>query len=218
MRAVARCPQMVTTRATRGRVLTGIRARYYDIGNALFGVPLVTRRHVSLIRMKDGDSLLDVGCGTGAVLRRIQRAFGEGTSLLGIDPSPDILGVAAQKLRACPNARVAPGIGEGLSFPDNSFDWVVSCLTTHHLPLDAKRLMIGECHRVLRPAGRLLVSDFGTPLNWIGGMLAFIWRRHAHTDENLSGVVYELAKDQGFTDLSVIVQGGIIQHLMAAKA
>ena len=209
---------MVTTAPTRGRVLTGLSARYYDIGNALFGVPLVIRKHVSLIRLKDGDSLLDVGCGTGAVLRRVQRAFGERISLLGIDPSPDILRVAARKLRGCPNARVASGIGEGLSFPDNSFDWVVSCLTTHHLPLDAKRLMIGECHRVLRPAGRLLVSDFAQPLNWIGGMVAFIWRRHAHTDENLSGQVYDLAKGQGFTDLSVVVQGGIIQHLMAAKA
>src|SRR5882724_5304296 len=115
-------PRMATTTPTRGRVLTGISARYYDFGNALFGVPLVIRKHVSLIRMKDGDSLLDVGCGTGAVLRRVQRAFGERISLLGIDPSPDILRVAARKLRGCPNARVAPGIGEGLSFPDNSFD------------------------------------------------------------------------------------------------
>src|SRR5262245_46669481 len=151
---------MVATRSTRGRILTGISATYYDIGNALFGVPLVIRKHVSLIRMKDGDSLLDVGCGTGAVLRRVQRAFGESTVLRGIDPSPDMLRVAARKLRGCPNARVVDGIGEGLSFPDNSFDWVVSCLTTHHLPLEAKRLMLGECHRVLRPAGRLLVSDF----------------------------------------------------------
>jgi len=209
---------MVATRSTRGRILTGISATYYDIGNALFGVPLVIRKHVSLIRMKDGDSLLDVGCGTGSVLRRVQRAFGESTVLRGIDPSPDMLRVAARKLRGCPNARVVDGIGEGLSFPDNSFDWVVSCLTTHHLPLEAKRLMLGECHRVLRPAGRLLVSDFASPLNWIGGTLAFIWRRHAHADENLSGVVYDLAKNQGFTELSTIVQGGIIQHLMATKA
>jgi len=206
------------TRPTQGCVLTGISARYYDIGNAFFGVPLVIRKHVSLIRMKEGDSLLDVGCGTGAVLRRVQRAFGERISLLGIDPSPDILKVAARKLRGCPNATVATGIGEGLSFPDNSFDWVVSCLTTHHLPLKAKRLMMGECHRVLRPAGRLLVSDFGAPLTRIGTMVAVMWRRHAHTAENLRGVVYDLVKDQGFTDLSVVVQGGVIQHLMAAKA
>ena len=208
----------MTTRATSGHLLTGISARYYDIGNALFGVPLIIRKHVSLIHMKEEDSLLDVGCGTGEVLLQVHREFGERTSLRGIDPSPDILRVARRKLRACPNTSVESGIGEGLSFPDNSFDWVVSCLTMHHLPLDAKRLMIGECHRVLRPSGRLLISDFAAPLTWTGRMLAFIWRRHAHTDENLSGVVYGLAQGQGFIDLSVVVQGGIIQHLMASKA
>ncbi len=209
---------MATMRTTSGHVLTGMSARCYDIGNALLGVPLVIRKHVSLIHMKEGDSLLDVGCGTGEVLLQVHREFGERTSLQGIDPSSDILRVARRKLRACSNTRVESGIGEGLSFPDNSFDWVVSCLTLHHLPLDAKRLMIGECHRVLRPSGRLLISDFAAPFNWMGRMFALVWRSHAHTDENLSGVVYGLAKGQGFMDVSVVVQGGIIQHLMASKA
>lgn len=40
----------------------------------------------------------------------------------------------------------------------------------------------------------------------------------AHTGENLRGVVYGLAEGQGFVDLSVVVQAGIIQHLMASKA
>ena len=78
--------------------------------------------------------------------------------------------------------------------------------------------MMGECHRVLRSSGRLLITDFAAPLNWMGRMLGVIWRRHAHTDENLRGVVYGLAKGQGFVDLSVVVQGGIIQHLIASKA
>jgi len=202
---------------TKGDVLHGWSARFYDFGNSFFGVPLINRRHVSLIDLAPGARLLDVGCGTGRILGALYRRHGAAVQLVGVDPSEEMVLSARERFSCLPNVRIRPGIGEDLPFPDASFDWVVSCLTTHHLPLPSKKRMVAECHRVLRPGGQLLVSDFGPPQGFFGVLLARIWKGHSHTWENLGGAVRCLVGRQGFGDLRRSLQGGVIEHLKATK-
>jgi len=202
---------------TSGYLVTGLRAKYYDIGNLPLGAPLVTWPHVRIISLKPGDALLDVGCGTGEVLYQVNKKFGVTVSLHGIDPSDDMLDVARYKLRKVNNAKVEVGVGEKLQFPDLSFDWVVSSLTFHHVPLDVKRATISESYRVLKPGGRLLISDFGKPTHFVGRMLSRIWENHAFTSENYRNVIPELMMDAGFGDLSDLVTGGGIHHTLGQK-
>jgi ubiquinone/menaquinone biosynthesis C-methylase UbiE len=204
--------------STPGEVLSGLRARYYDAHNALFGVPLVIRKHVSLVQMQPGDALLDLGCGTGEAIHQIHRRFGAHSRLQGIDPSPEMLAVARRKLRRCEGASVDWGVGENLAYPPGTFHWVISCLTMHHLPLATKRQALGECHRVLKPKGRLLITDFGRPTGAVGRALARIWRGHAFTAENLDHVLYGLIAETGFSILSSAIQGGVIHHILATKS
>lgn len=203
---------------TAGYVLSGLRAKYYDAHNALFGVPLIIRKHLHHIDLQPGDSLLDLGCGTGEVIRQLHRRLGGEARLQGIDPSPDMLAVARRKLQDCGSASVEWGVGERLSYAADTFHWVVSCLTMHHLPLHAKRQALGECYRVLKPRGRLLISDFGKPEGAIGRGFARIWRDHAFTAENLEHVLYGLIPEAGFSIMSSAIQGGVIHHILAAKA
>jgi len=202
---------------THGHVLRGYKARFYDFGNTFFGVPLINIRHARLIRLAPGERLLDIGCGTGRVLAALHRRLGDRVTLYGIDPSPDMVRSARRRFGRCPAVWIAPGVGEKLDFPDDSLDWVVSCLTTHHLPRALKRAMVKECFRVLRPGGRLLLSDFGRPSGVVGGVFARIWKGHSYTAENLTGMLPRMVSRAGFTEASAHVQGGVILHLLAAK-
>jgi ubiquinone/menaquinone biosynthesis C-methylase UbiE len=185
---------------TSGHLVQGLRAKYYDIGNAPLGLPLVTLPHVRLISLQPGQSLLDIGCGTGEVIYRAYRKFGEAVSLYGVDPSEDMLEVAQYKLRKAKNVILETGTGEQLRFQDASFDWIVSSLTFHHIPLDVKRATLRESYRLLKPGGKILISDFGKPTHVIGRLLSNIWVNHAYTSE--------------FEDT---VTGGGIHHTLATK-
>lgn len=203
---------------TSGHVLRGLKAKYYDIGNRLFGVPLVNRAHVHLISIDPGQSLLDIGCGTGEVLLQLHEEFGDGIVMYGVDPSADILEIARRKLVEAKNVNVELGTGESLRFAEDSFDWVVSSLTLHHLPLPTKRETLAEAFRVLKPGGRILFSDFGKPTHLAGQLLGAIWAGHAYTRDHLESVLGEMIREQGFSDISNSVQGGVIHHTLARKA
>jgi ubiquinone/menaquinone biosynthesis C-methylase UbiE len=202
---------------TSGHLVQGFKAKYYDFGNLPLGLPLVTLPHVRLISLQPGQSLLDIGCGTGEVLYRVHKKFGGTISLYGIDPSHDMLDVAQYKLRNAANVTLETGTGEKLQFPDASFDWVVSSLTFHHLPLELKRLTLRESYRVLKPGGTLLVSDFGKPIHFGGRLLSNIWVNHAFTSENFRGILPGLILEAGFVDLSDSVTGGGIHHTRVRK-
>ena len=202
---------------TAGQIVEGLRAKYYDIGNTPLGLPFVTRPHVRLITLQPGESLLDVGCGTGEVLHQLHKKFGESVSLYGIDPSEDMLEVARQKLGKASNVKLELGIGEQLQFPDASFDWVVSSLTFHHVPLDVKRATIRESHRVLKPGGKFLISDFGKPTTWAGRMFGNWYADHAFTSDNLNDIITELLREAGFTDQTDTIVAGLIHHTLARK-
>ena len=203
--------------ATSGHMVEGLRAKFYDIGNLPLGAPLVTWPHVRLISLQPGQSLLDIGCGTGEVLYQLHKNFGTTVSLYGIDPSNDMLDVARRKLQKVPQVSVELGTGEQLRFSDASFDWVLSSLTFHHIPLEIKRATLRECQRVLKPEGKLLISDFGKPTHFVGRLLSSIWEDHAFTFENFRNVIPALLLEEGFADLSDLVTGGGIHHTLAIK-
>jgi ubiquinone/menaquinone biosynthesis C-methylase UbiE len=102
-------------------------------------------------------SILDVGCRTGEVLSRL--AERDGLSLAGVDLSPEMIGVARQKLGDRADLRV--GDAEELPWPNGSFD-VVLCLDSfHHYPSPFAAL--AEMWRVISEGGRLIVADFWKP-------------------------------------------------------
>ena len=101
--------------------------------------------------------ILDVGCATGRLLDQL--AATGATKLSGTDLAPNILEVAAKKLRrrGVPVDLQVADAEDRLPWDDNSFDAVTLTAVLHHFfrPRDA----LAEIRRVLRPGGRLLVLD-----------------------------------------------------------
>ncbi|WP_214317849.1 class I SAM-dependent methyltransferase [Nonomuraea sediminis] len=112
---------------------------------------------------RPGDSILDVGCGTGYLTRILAPFIGPRGKVIGVDPSPAMIDHAGR--RAPANCSYLVGEGQALDLPDASLDVVVSTLAVHHMPASERGTAVREMYRVLRPGGRLLIAEFRPPAN-----------------------------------------------------
>jgi ubiquinone/menaquinone biosynthesis C-methylase UbiE len=129
-------------------------ARHYDEKWAFY-VEATTRETLRRLPLNAASRVLDVGCGTGELLRRV-RANVPDAVLAGLDPVPEMLDVAREKLSGHDDLRV--GYADRLPWNAGTFDVVVSCNMFHYIsePLRALR----EMARVLRPTGALVLTDW----------------------------------------------------------
>ena len=109
--------------------------------------------------------ILDVGCGTGRLLRAADERF-PGARLEGIDAAE---GMIEQARASGGRANFQLATAESIPFPDAQFDLVFSTMTFHHWADQQKG--ISEIARVLKPGGRWVLADF-VPT----GALRYIWR------------------------------------------
>lgn len=103
-------------------------------------------------------SILDVGCGTGALLERIISRW-PGTSCTGLDLSPKMVTAAREKLGS--RAQVIQADAESLPLPDSTFDVVVCNDSFHHYP--NPETVLAEISRVMQPGGVFLLGDTTAP-------------------------------------------------------
>ncbi|MEV4241607.1 methyltransferase domain-containing protein [Nocardia sp. NPDC049737] len=147
--------------------LTIDHGRAYDVFGAVFfggRRGRVYRRLAELSGAGPGDRVLDIGCGTGYLTRRLASVA---ATVVGLDPSAAVL-ERARRITAEPNCTYTVGVAESLTAEDDSFDVVANCLMLHHLPEDLRATALTEMRRVLRPGGRLLIGEFRPPANPIG--------------------------------------------------
>jgi arsenite methyltransferase len=106
----------------------------------------LTERAIELARLSRGDRVLDLGCGSGESLRWMRAS---GLDAVGVDRLHDSESVAG---RLHINASVEP-----LPFADASLDAVLAECSLS--VMGAPHKVLAECARVLRPGGRLMISD-----------------------------------------------------------
>lgn len=126
-----------------------------------------------------GRRVLDVGCGTG---RWMDLARQRGATATGVDLTPAILGVAAQKAPLC--GRIALADASLLPFLSDTFDLVVCAFVLGYL--ERRDESIRELPRVVKPGGRVVMSDLHPEALKAGWTSSF---REA-------GAVYEIERRQ----------------------
>jgi demethylmenaquinone methyltransferase/2-methoxy-6-polyprenyl-1,4-benzoquinol methylase/phosphoethanolamine N-methyltransferase len=134
--------------------------------------PAIRRKTVELAGIREGELVLDVGCGTGTLTVAAKRVAGAG-GVDGIDASPEMIEVAREKAaKKGLEVDFQVGLIEQLPFGDDHFDVVLSSLMLHHLPDDLKRKGFAEVYRVLKPGGRFLAVDLSGRAGLIGHIMA----------------------------------------------
>ena len=102
-------------------------------------------------------AILDVGCGTGRLLRAAEQRF-PNAALEGVDAATGMIKHAQAVLPARSRIRFQVSTAEKLPFANGQFDLAFSTMTFHHW--DDQRGAISEVARVLKPGGRWLLADF----------------------------------------------------------
>jgi ubiquinone/menaquinone biosynthesis C-methylase UbiE len=177
----------------------------YDLHTGLLGLGTNSRnsrRVIELAHIKPGDSVLDVGCGTGNLTLTAQSYVGPSGKVYGIDASPEMIEVAKKKASHSGLEVVFEvGLIEKLDFPTATFDVAISRLAIHHLPDDLKRTGFAEILRVLKPSGHLLIADFNPPTNPVLKHVISVLVGHRMMQTNI-GILPPMLTSAGFVDVT----------------
>ncbi|HEX4720432.1 MAG TPA: methyltransferase domain-containing protein [Thermoleophilaceae bacterium] len=165
------------------------------------------RRLLDHARIKDGESVLDVACGSGTLAIDIKNERPK-AKVSGVDGDGKILARARAKAgEAAVGVDFRYGLSNELPYDARSFDVVVSTLFFHHLTDEAKADTAEEIRRVLRLGGRVLIADWGRPQDPLMRMVFLnvqILDGFGNTASNVAGRLPEFLREAGLKRVSVV--------------
>jgi ubiquinone/menaquinone biosynthesis C-methylase UbiE len=142
--------------------------------------------------------VLDVACGTGVNFRYLP----ETTQLVGVDVSSEMVAAAEAELqRLRRGGTVYEMDAQDLQFPDDSFDTVISALSTCTFPDPVAAL--DEMARVCKPDGRVLLFEHGRSDNELVGRFQD-WRADAHYEKHACRWTQEPLENVAASALDVV--------------
>lgn len=151
----------------------------YDRGMRIVTLGRLERVHQSIAdSLERGSSVLDIGCGTGALAIRLAR---KGVHVTGIDVSPSMLAQASDRIRAggleaLVSLKEMGAANLDTAFPAASFDAVVATLVLSELSNEEIEYTLEQSKRILRSGGQLLVADELLPETALGQVASFLFR------------------------------------------
>lgn len=107
------------------------------------------------LALSSHERILDLGCGTGTLIQHLLHSNSE-IEIVGLDPSAEMLTIAQQKLPKSVDLRV--GSADLIPFANESFDLIVSTNAFHYFRNPSQA--IREAKRVIKPNGRLIITDW----------------------------------------------------------
>jgi ubiquinone/menaquinone biosynthesis C-methylase UbiE len=166
------------------------------------------RQLVDQIAPAPGDRILDVGCGTGSLATLLKKRAPD-AEVIGLDPDAIVLSRAKlksdkQRLDVIwRNGFLTDELVEEL----RPVYKVVSSLVLHQTPLEEKQRILNRALRLLSPGGELHIADYGQQQSKLmRGLFRLTVQTIdgvADTQPNADGVLPELIRKAGFSDISV---------------
>jgi demethylmenaquinone methyltransferase/2-methoxy-6-polyprenyl-1,4-benzoquinol methylase len=142
-------------------------ATTYDLADSVLSAGLDARwrrKGIRLLGLQAGERVLDLCGGTGDFALLTAERIGDRGRAIIYDFNPRMIAAGRRKIRRSPHGRIircTQGDAESISFSDESFDTVTLGFGLRnfvHVDLGLK-----EIHRVLKPAGRIVILEFSLP-------------------------------------------------------
>jgi len=148
------------------------------------------------------NTVLDVGCGTGRLLRKAKARWPQ-AQFIGVDPAN---GMIENARRLMPEAKFYVGQAESLPLPDASVDLVFSTVSYNFWQDKEKGL--SEIKRVLQVGGRLYIADIWPPLGLSKFITQFEFNNPSALRETLERVGFRIRDQRNWLTLWLIVTVG----------
>lgn len=151
------------------RGMFGRIAGVYDLMNRLMtgGLDQRWRRFAARqIALHPGQTALDIGTGTGDLAIALAQCSAPNTHITGIDFTPEMLNHGREKLQRLglsSRIELLQGDGEGLAFPDATFDACCSAFVVRNM--NDLHKGFAEMLRVVKPGGRVVCLEMSHPYN-----------------------------------------------------
>jgi len=149
------------------RTLYEKRARFYDFSAnfyylAGFREDTYRKKAVALLDLKEGDTVVEIGCGTGLNFRHIQKCIGPNGRIIGIDLTADMLSIARQRCErhSWRNVQLFEQDAASFTFPDK-VDGVISSFALTLMP--EYKAIIKHAHTALSTGRKLVLLDLKIP-------------------------------------------------------
>src|SRR6185369_8718140 len=134
----------------------------------------ITEQTVRQMNLRQGERVLDLGCGTGWATRLLARLVAEGSDdsgqVIGLDVSDEMVRRARAQSKEFENVMYVVGAADRIPWEENYFDKVLSVESFYYYP-DQERAL-AELFRVMSPQGRLFIlinlyKDNHYSLRWV---------------------------------------------------
>jgi demethylmenaquinone methyltransferase/2-methoxy-6-polyprenyl-1,4-benzoquinol methylase len=162
------------------------------------------RRVMELASVRPGEDLLEVAVGTGVQLVALAGANPTGRTV-GLEPSAGMLRQARRRIDAAGisnRVELVEGSALGLPFADESFDLLVNGYMLDLLPRDEIPHALAEFKRVLRPGGRLVLSNMTKGVRRRERIWDWLYAHGIVLTANCRGVLAEpVVRELGFADI-----------------
>lgn len=159
---------------------------------------------VALASLKEGETAIDLGSGGGVDCFLAAKKVGKSGKVIGVDMTPAMIDKARENARKCNSKNVEFRLGEIENLPvaDNTADVIMSNCVINLAP--NKKKVFEEAFRVLRPGGRLMVSDIVLLKE-----LTEAVKKKAHPASCVKGAMMkdkylETIRQAGFEDVKII--------------